>query len=121
MSGVRERSSRWRARNHPAWWAFLVHRLSGLALVLFLPFHFWVLGMALTDPVQMDEFLSWTDRPLVKLAEAGLVVLLAAHLLGGVRLLALEFLPWRAWHKDLLVGAAALTVLIGIGFLYAVF
>ena len=30
----------WRARNHPAWWAFLVHRISGLALALFLPLHF---------------------------------------------------------------------------------
>ena len=36
-----------RARNHPAWWAFLVHRLSGIALALFLPLHFWALGQAL--------------------------------------------------------------------------
>jgi fumarate reductase subunit D len=120
MSGVRS-ESRWRARSHPAWWAFLVHRLSGIALVVFLPFHFWVLGMALHDAARLDEFLSWTERPLVKLAELGLVVLLAAHLLGGLRLLAVELLPWRDWHKDLLVGAAALTVLIGMGFLYAVY
>ena len=30
-----------RARQHPAYWAFLVHRISGVALALFLPIHFW--------------------------------------------------------------------------------
>ena len=35
-----------RHRNHPGFWAFALHRVSGLALVLFLPFHFLVLGLA---------------------------------------------------------------------------
>ena len=39
--------SDFRARNHPAYWAFLVHRLSGVLLSLFIPLHFWVLGQAL--------------------------------------------------------------------------
>ncbi len=46
-----------RARNHPAWWAFLVHRLSGLALAVFLPLHFWVLGQALHGEAALDGFL----------------------------------------------------------------
>ena len=37
----------------------------------------------------------------MKLAEMGLVLLLAAHLAGGLRVLALEFLPWRDWQKTL--------------------
>jgi fumarate reductase subunit D len=103
-----------RARNHPAWWAFLVHRLSGLALALFLPFHFWALGQALGGAARLDAFLRWTDQPLVRLAEWGLVVLLAAHLAGGLRLLALEFLPWRDWQKSLLAAAAGVTVAAGL-------
>ena len=110
----------WRARNHPAWWAFLVHRISGIVLTLFLPFHFWVLGMALNDAARMDDFFAWTDRPLVKVAEAGLVILLAAHLTGGLRLMALEFLAWRGWQKDLLAVAAGLTVIAGVVFAYVV-
>ena len=50
----------------------LVHRVSGLALAAFLPVHFWALGHGL----EMDGFLRWTEQPLVKLAEWGLVVLL---------------------------------------------
>ena len=75
-----------RARNHPAYWAFIVHRASGLLLAVFLPFHFWALGQALQGAAALDGFLHWTQQPLVKLAEIGLVLLLAAHMAGGVRL-----------------------------------
>jgi fumarate reductase subunit D len=107
-------SGDFRARSHPAWWAFLVHRLSGLALALFLPFHFWALGRALAGDAALDGFLRWAEQPLVKAAEWGLVVLLAAHLAGGLRFLALEFLPWRDWQKSLLAAAAAATIVVGL-------
>jgi fumarate reductase subunit D len=103
-----------RARNHPAWWAFLVHRLSGLALALFLPLHFWALGQALAGEAALEGFLRWTDQPLVKVSEWGIVVLLAAHAAGGLRLLALELLPWRGWQKTLLAAAAGVTLAAGL-------
>lgn len=111
--------SDWRARNHPAWWAFLVHRVSGLALALFLPLHFWALGQALGGAAQFDMFLAWTEQPLVKFAEWGLVLLLAAHLAGGLRILALEFLPWRDWQKALAAIAAAVSLAVGLAFALA--
>jgi fumarate reductase subunit D len=94
---------------------FVVHRVSGIALALFLPVHFWALGQGL----QMDGFLRWTEQPLVKFAEWGLVVLLAAHLGGGLRVLALEFLPWRDWQKSLAALAAALALGVGLAFALA--
>lgn len=100
----------WHARAHPSYAAFVVHRLSAIGLTVFLPLHFWALARALEGEAALDEFLRWADAPLLKFAETGLVVLLAAHLAGGVRLLALEFAGWRAWHKS----AAALSVGIGI-------
>jgi fumarate reductase subunit D len=110
-----------RARNHPAYWAFLVHRGSGVLLSLFLPVHFWALGNALHGEAQLETFLRWSDQPAVKLAEVLLVVLLAAHMAGGLRLLALEFLPWRDWQKSLLAVAAGLTVVAGLAFLLNIF
>lgn len=104
-------------RAHPLWLAYILHRLSGLALALFLPLHFWVLGMALTDTEGLDRFLAFTDNPMVKLAEFGLVFLLAVHAFGGLRLLALEFLPWPARHKMLAAGAVALSLLVSGTFL----
>jgi len=105
-----------RARDHPAYWAFIVHRVSGLLLALFLPFHFWVLGRALTGAEALDGFLRWTDQPLVKLAETGLVVLLSAHLAGGLRLLMLEFLAWRQWQQRLLAIAAGVSLAARLAF-----
>ena len=106
-----------RARNHPAYWAFLVHRVSGLLLAVFLPLHFWALGQALQGEARLDTFLRWTEQPLVKFAETALVLLLAAHMAGGVRLLMLEFLAWRDWQKSLLAAAAGVSLAAGLVFL----
>lgn len=106
-----------RARNHPAYWAFIVHRASGLLLTLFLPLHFWALGQAFRGAAGLDGFLAWTNNPLVKFAETGLVLLLAAHLAGGLRLLLIEFLGWLDWQKTLLAVAAGVTLAAGLAFL----
>ena len=88
-------------RNHPLWFAYIVHRLSGVCLALFLPAHFYVLGLALKGAAELDAILNWTENLLVKLAEVGLVFLLAVHFFGGLRLLAVEFLPWVAAPENL--------------------
>jgi fumarate reductase subunit D len=95
-----------------SYWVAIVHRLSGTALALFLPLHFWALGNAL----QLEGFLAWTEQPLVKLGEWAIVVALALHLGGGLRVLALELLPWRDWQKGLAAAAAALALAVGLAF-----
>lgn len=75
-------------------WAARLHRLSGLGLTLFLPLHFLALGLALEGADALDAMLAFAELPLVKLAEWGLVMLLGIHLTLGLRLLALELLPW---------------------------
>ncbi len=107
------------SRNHAGYWAFLVHRISGLALAVFLPLHFSVLGAALQGEAGLGEALAWTEQPLVKLAEWGLVLLLAAHLTGGLRVLALEFLPWRNWQKTLAALAAGASLACALAFALA--
>jgi fumarate reductase subunit D len=104
-------------RNHPLWLAFLLHRLSGLGLALFLPAHFYVLGLALTSPEKLDGFLHWSESPVVKFAEFGLVFLLAVHMFGGIRLLALEFLPWSGPQKTLVAGSLAGAFMVSGAFL----
>ena len=93
----------------------MVHRVSGIALALFLPLHFWTLSNAL----QLEGFIAWTQQPLVKLGEWLIVVALAAHLGGGLRVLALEFLAWREWQKSLAAAAAALALGVGLAFALA--
>lgn len=108
-----------RARNHPAYWAFLVHRVSGLALAAFLPLHFWALGQAIEGAAALDGFLKLTDQFLFKFAEWGLVVLLALHLMGGVRLLLIEFAPWSGLRKNWIAGAVGFSAAAGMAFALA--
>lgn len=108
-----------RAHGHPAWWAFWLHRVSGLALAVFLPLHFLALGSALRGPAALDGFLAFTDQPLVKLAEWGLVVLLALHLAGGVRLLLIEFGPASGLRKNWIAGGLGFACAAGLAFALA--
>lgn len=108
-------------RRNLLWLAALVHRLSGLALAAFLPVHFLALGLAIDGEADLDGFLRWTDTPVVKLAESGLVFLVAVHLLGGLRLLMIESLPWPGWQKQLATAAAALSAIVAFAFLVRAF
>jgi len=108
-------------RSHPLWYAFILHRISGVVLALFLPAHFYILALALTAPEHLDGFFQWTETAAVKLAEFSLVFLLALHMFGGLRLMALEWLPWSDRQKTLAAGAAAISLLIsGIFLLRAI-
>ncbi|MGA9435389.1 MAG: succinate dehydrogenase, cytochrome b556 subunit [Roseobacter sp.] len=100
------------SRAHPLWLAYILHRLSGIALAVFLPFHFWVLALAMTNPVRLDGFLAITGNGAVKLAEFGLVFLLSVHMFGGLRLMAMEWLPWTGSQKTLAATATAVSFLI---------
>ena len=107
-------------RRHAGFAAFVVHRLSGVLLALFLPLHFLVLGLALDGARSLDSVLVFAELPWVKVSEWGLVVLLTVHLAFGLRILALEFLPWRSTGKRWIAWGAAAAAAAGILFIVAV-
>lgn len=94
-------------RRQPGFAAALLHRMSGLALAIFLPLHFYALGLALNGADLFELFIQATNTPLVKTAEFAIVVSLATHMALGLRVLAIEFLALRE-HT-----AAAVTVCVG--------
>ena len=95
--------------------AFVLHRLSGLALALFLPLHFLVLGLAIEGEARLDAALAWTEQPLVKFAEWGLVVLFSLHLMLGLRVLILEWGPWAGSLRTGWIGGGVLIALLAGG------
>ncbi len=105
-----------RSHQHPIYWAFLVHRVSGLALALFLPLHFTLLARALHGEAALDAALRLTELPGVKFAEWGLVVLLSMHMMGGVRLLLIEFGDWSGPRKNWIAVALAVSLAVGLAF-----
>ena len=104
-------------RQNILWIAALVHRLSGVALAAFLPLHFLVLGLAINGESRLEGFLRWTDLPIVKLAEGGLVFVLMIHLLGGLRLLLIENFTWRNGQAKFAAIAAGISMIVAFVFL----
>lgn len=95
----------------------MVHRISGLALACFLPLHFLTLGLALQGEARLDSTLRWMNNPLFKMGETLLVFLLAVHMLGGLRVLLIENMPWREGQKDLALAALAIAACVAFAFL----
>ena len=107
-------------RRDGLWLSAMIHRLSGLALAIFLPVHFLFLGLAIRGEAELQSALSWTDNPLVKIAEMGLVFLLAVHLLGGIRVLVVENLPWHNHQKQVAFTGITVAAIIAFWFLVRV-
>lgn len=80
-----------RNRLHASYLAFVMHRLSGVVLALFLPLHFWALSLALKGDTALNQFMAFTSTPLFKFGEWGLAVLLTVHMVCGIRLLLIDF------------------------------
>ncbi len=113
-------SRRRQDRHHAGYTAFVIHRLSGVLLALFLPLHFLALGLALEGAGALDEFLVFAQLPWVKASEWGLVVLLTVHLTFGLRVLALELLPWRGLRKRWIGWGGGVALAAGLVFVVSV-
>lgn len=78
-----------RYRWHTGSLAWIVHRVTGVALTLYIFVHLYVLSR-LGEPAEFEKVMGLMRHPLVKAAEVGLMALVAAHALNGVRLTLLD-------------------------------
>jgi fumarate reductase subunit D len=96
--------------------AAMLHRLSGIALAIFLPLHFLALATALNGANALDSFLALTRQPLVAFAEMGIVVALAIHMTLGLRVLAIELFDFR--EKTLLPLSVCIAAVFAVGLFF---
>ncbi|HZD88667.1 MAG TPA: succinate dehydrogenase [Pseudolabrys sp.] len=104
------------SHKQPGFIAALLHRLSGLALAVFLPLHFLALATALNGANALDSFLALTRRPVIQFLEFGIVVALAVHLMLGLRVLAIEFFDFR--EKTAVALSACAAAVLGVGLVF---
>jgi len=93
--------------------AAMIHRLSGIALAIFLPVHFLALATALNGANALDAFLTVTRQPVVAFAEIGIVVTLAIHISFGLRVLAIELFDFR--EKTLAALSVCIAAVFAVG------
>ncbi|MBZ0155926.1 MAG: succinate dehydrogenase, cytochrome b556 subunit [Alphaproteobacteria bacterium] len=91
--------------------AWLIHRVTGVALTLYVFLHLYVLSH-LRDPEEYEKLMAMMKNPLVKLSEVGLLALVTAHALNGVRVTLLELGLSTRLQKPLFWTAVAVGIVI---------
>jgi len=74
-------------------WAFLLHRVSGIAVALFLYVHILDTALVGFGPQVYNVVTSIYHRPAVRLLEILLVAAVLYHGVNGIRLIAIDFWP----------------------------
>jgi succinate dehydrogenase / fumarate reductase cytochrome b subunit len=71
-------------------WSYVFHRLSGLALVVYLMMHIWVIHHVQNGAESFDGMMKFMHNPLFRLGEAALLAAVLYHAINGIRLVAIN-------------------------------
>ena len=106
---MRPRSSVYRGKSGQ--WAFLVHRITGFLVFLFLLVH--IVDVSLISwPRLYDEVHELYGNVLLRLFEVGLLFALVYHALNGLRIVMIDFFPGSIRNeKAVLTAVTALSLL----------
>ncbi len=70
--------------------ASLLHRASGIVLVLFVPLYLWLLHLMTGSPESFAQAQAWMHTPLGRLLFWGVGAALIYHFANGIRFLLLD-------------------------------
>jgi len=69
----------------------ILHRITGFALFLAIPFILYLLHRSLTNPDSYAAFYAFATQPLLKVVYLALIFAFTYHMCAGVRFLLLDF------------------------------
>jgi len=72
-------------------WAWILHRLSGLALIFYITLHIWVINTLTQGPEKFETIMTFLNSPLFKYLEVGLWGIILFHAFNGVRIIIVDF------------------------------
>jgi len=78
-----------------------LRRISGLALVLYLFLHLWVIGSANSGVAAFNARLDAVQTPIFKLFEIALLAAVVYHAFDGIRLLLIHYFDLTEYRKSL--------------------
>ena len=82
-----------RYRLHVGTWAWVFHRISGLALILYLPLHIWVTHYVARGPEEFNRVMAAVSTRLFKVVEVFLLAAVLYHAFNGLRVILID-LEW---------------------------
>jgi succinate dehydrogenase / fumarate reductase cytochrome b subunit len=102
-------------------WSWLFHRVSGLAILLFLFIHIVDISLLGFGPAVYDEGIAFFDTFVVRLLSLALIAAVFYHAFNGVRIMIIDF--WRKgvlYQKPMFAGALAVTIVAFLIMVYYV-
>ena len=76
-----------------AQWSWIAHRVTGVAIILFLFAHVVDTALVGWGPEAYNKVVSVYHNPLIRLLELGLVAAVIYHALNGIRIMLFDFWP----------------------------
>ncbi|UCD83990.1 MAG: succinate dehydrogenase, cytochrome b556 subunit [Deltaproteobacteria bacterium] len=98
-------------RWHTGTWAWILHRLSGMALISYLVLHTWVIHHIQRGPEEFDALMEFVTSPLFKFGELGLFGVILYHTLNGIRIVLVDL----GWTVELKAQKITFWALVAIG------
>ena len=100
-------------------WAWLLHRVSGVGILLFLLIHILDTGLVLFGPEVYDRVVKIYTHPVFRVGEVGLAAAVLYHALNGIRITLLDFYPELSpRQRQLFYGVVSVFVLVFIPVAY---
>ncbi len=96
-------------------WAFILNRITGLGLTLYLFLHLTMLGQLAKGPEAYDGFIALAKNPVFMVGEMLVIAAAFIHGLNGVRIVLTTFGVGGGKHKQMFLGFMAVA---GIAILY---
>jgi succinate dehydrogenase / fumarate reductase cytochrome b subunit len=94
--------------------SFVLRRFTGVALVLYLFTHMWVIGSVNGGAETFDARLNMVQSPFFKLAEIALLAAVVYHAFDGIRLLMVHYFNVTEYRKSLFYAAFAVSVILTV-------
>lgn len=94
--------------------SFVLRRVTGVALVIYLFMHMWVIGSAIQGPEVFDARLNLVQTPFFKLAEIALLAAVVYHALDGVRLLIVHYFNVATYQRSMFYAVFVISALLVI-------
>jgi succinate dehydrogenase / fumarate reductase cytochrome b subunit len=102
-------------KGHPGQWSWVFHRVTGVAVILFLFMHVVDTALVGWGPEAYDKVVRAYANPIVHLLELGLVLAVLYHSLNGLKITLIDFFPSLVTRiKTLSIGTLALFLLIAL-------
>jgi succinate dehydrogenase / fumarate reductase cytochrome b subunit len=103
-------------------WAFIFHRVSGVAVWAFVLLHVLDIYLAGGNPALYDELLAFYASLPGRVMEALLGAALLYHALNGMRIIVMDLWPaLTRWHRQIWYGTWVVFAVVGVVVSYFIF